>query len=268
MAGILRSYCVGHRLPCFSPPVPYEMLCPSPLGVPGEVVIEDHRFGPDIDGAALAEYSQLFALAEMMAAGDVAADDLYLFQYRKFISPNSGGVESTAPWLKVLTPKSADPVFPSLAQLASAKDSRVIVGSFFPLGESISGNYARVHVIEDLVMFAAACANVSDLRPEDIRALATLQGIIPSPALCYIKSDLFVRTMVILRRVWKEFVAHYQIRREGYQRRVPGYLLERLHSVLLCRWLLEGTEPNVHIWQRYVVAATTESEPAAEPAVA
>jgi hypothetical protein len=53
--------------------------------------------------------------------------------------------------------------------------------------------------------------------------------------------------------VWKEFSTHYHVRRDGYQRRVAGYLLERLHSVLLCKWLMEGTEPNIHLWQRYVV---------------
>jgi len=252
MARIIKSYCIGHTTPIFSPPIPFEMLSPFSLGVPGEIVIADDRFGPEVDGANLAEYSQLFGLYELLLSGDVVADDLFLFQYRKFLSPNIGGLPSQAPWVKVLSPEDSGPVFPTVEQL-EATNSRVIVGSMFNLGESISSNYARVHVIEDLVMFSAACARNKYLTPEDIKAFATLRGIIPSPALCFIKTDLFIKIMEILLETWNEFVAHYHIKRDGYQRRVMGYLLERLHSYLLCKWLLDGSEPNVNLWERYVV---------------
>ena len=228
------------------------MLCPKPLGTPNELVIEDNRFGDGIDGGTLAEYSQLFALSEMLQSGDVVADDLFLFQYRKFLSPNEGGLQAMAPWVKVLRPHDAAGVFPTEAQLDLVQN-RVIVGSVFELGASISGNYALVHVIDDLVMFSAACAKCSDLSQSDIRSLATLRGIIPSPALCYTRVETFIRVMNILSQVWKEFSTHYHVHRDGYQRRVAGYLLERLHSVLLCKWLMDGSEPTINIWQRYVV---------------
>lgn len=233
--------------------MPYQMLCPFSLGVSNELVVDDLRFGSKIDGAALAEYSQLFALAELLSAGDIIADNLYLFQYRKFISPNEGGLQSVAPWVKVLTSEAAGPIFPTLNQLDSVSESRIIVGSIFELGGSISENYSLVHVVDDFVMFAAACAQSGQIKAEDIRALATMRGIVPSPALSFIKVDLFLRIIDILRNVWREFSAHYQVKREGYQRRVSGYLLERLHSLLLCQWLMDGSEPNVHLWQRYVV---------------
>lgn len=252
MARTLKSYCIGHVPPMFTPPVEYSMLCPKPLGTPNELVIEDKRFGPDIDGGSLAEYSQLFALSEMLQSGDIVADDLFLFQYRKFLSPNEGGLESRAPWVKVLRVADAAGMFPSEQQLNDVQ-GRIIVGSLFNLGASISGNYALVHVIDDLVMFSAACATCPDLSPKDIKSLATLQGIIPSPALCYTRADAFVRVMNILSQVWQEFSTHYHVQRDGYQRRVAGYLLERLHSVLLCKWLMDGSEPTINLWQRFVV---------------
>lgn len=75
MARTLKSYCIGHVPPMFVPPIEYSMLCPKPLGTAHELVIDDNRFGPDIDGGSLAEYSQLFALSEMIQSGDVVADD-------------------------------------------------------------------------------------------------------------------------------------------------------------------------------------------------
>jgi len=252
MARTLKSYCIGHVPPMFTPPIEYSMLCPKPLGTAHELVIDDNRFGPDIDGGSLAEYSQLFALSEMIQSGDVVADDLFLFQYRKFLSPNEGGLESRAPWVRVLRAPDAAGMFPSEQQLHDVQ-GRIIVGSLFDLGASISGNYAMVHVIEDLVMFSAACAKCTDLSQADLRSLATLRGIIPSPALCYTRADAFVKVMNILSQVWTEFSTHYHVKRDGYQRRVAGYLLERLHSVLLCKWLMDGSEPTINVWQRYVV---------------
>lgn len=252
MAHKLKSYCIGHVPPIFTPTIEYSMLCPKPLGTANELVVDDNRFGPNVDGGTLAEYSQLFALSEMLQSGDIVADDLFLFQYRKFLSPNEGGLQAVAPWVKVVPSADAGRIFPSPEQLDSVQN-RIIVGSIFELGASISSNYALVHVIDDLVMFSAACASCPDLTPQDIRSLASLRGIIPSPALCYTRVESFVRVMTILKQVWDEFSKHYFVKREGYQRRVAGYLFERLHSVLLCKWLMDGSEPTINLWQRYVV---------------
>lgn len=259
MTRLLKSYCIGHTLPLFAPPIRFDMLCPAPLGIPNELVVRDDRFGPGIDGGTLAEYSQWFGLGDLLASGDVVADELFLFQYRKFLSPILGGVDANAPWLRVLSPDTAPAVFPTPEQI-DAYACRLAVGSVFDFGESIAANYARVHVVDDLVMFAAAIADSGALSEQDIRSFATLRGIIPSPAVCYLHADLFVRIVGILRRVWESFHPHYRVERTGYQRRVAGYLLERLHSYLLCKWLMDGTEPDIRVWHRYVVTV-----PAAQP---
>lgn len=252
MPRILKAYCIGHTQPIFDPPINYQMLCPHSLGIPGEIVIDDNRFGPMIDGTSLAEYSQLFGLYELLSTGDIVADDLFLFQYRKFLSPNSGGAASTASWVKVVGAEEGIKLFPTLEQLESLS-SRVLVGSLLDLTESISMNYARVHVIDDLIMFSAACARNKYLSAADIKSFATFRGLIPSPALCFIKTELFIEIMKILKETWDEYYHEYNIKREGYQRRVAGYLLERLHSHLLCKWLLDGSEPEIPVWERYVV---------------
>lgn len=253
MSKKMKAYCIGHTMPLFKPPIFFEMLCPASLGISNELVIDDNRFGTAVDGGVLAEYSQLFGLHDLLLSGDVVAEHLFLFQYRKFISTAMGGVESVSSWIRVLMPDSAPSIFPSDAQL-NAFSERLAVGSIFDFGESISSNYARVHVIEDLVMFAAACAESGALDQADIKSFATLRGIIPSPAVCCIHVDLFIKIINILKAVWNAYSPHYQIARTGYQRRVAGYLLERLHSFLLCKWLMDNSEPHIQIWQRYVVA--------------
>ena len=112
-----------------------------------------------------------------------------------------------------------------------------------------------MHIIDDLVMFVAACAKNKYLSEADIKSFSTIRGMIPSPALCYVNADLFVKMMIILKETWNCYYENYQIERTGYQRRVAGYLLERLHSNLLLKWLMDGSEPDIRIWQRYVVTS-------------
>jgi hypothetical protein len=62
-----------------------------------------------------------------------------------------------------------------------------------------------------------------------------------------------VQHMRVLRAAWQAYARHARVRREGYQMRVSGYLLERLHSHLLCQGLLDGSASGVGLGHRYVV---------------
>jgi len=247
------AYCIGHLPPRYEIPFQYTMLSPQSLGMSNQLVISDNRFDNSVDGSSLAEYSQLFALSEMIQSGEIANEYLYLFQYRKFISPIfNGGLASTATWLRILTDSECTIHFPTEHGLEQLQ-RRVIVGSYLQLGESLASSYSKVHVIDDFVTFTASMISTGLFTELDIQQFVTQNGMIPSPALTYIESGLFVKIMTILKTVWDHFSMNYAIPREGYQRRVSGYLLERLHSFLLCKWLMDGSEPDVGIWERYVV---------------
>jgi hypothetical protein len=247
-----KLYCVGHKPPDFTPPIDYAMLCPKSLGISNEIVISDDRFGINVDGASLAEYSQLFGLAELIKSGDIAATHLYLFQYRKFISPILGGYESIAPWVKVLSPNMSPHIFPSPEHLYNITNN-LIVGDVFNFGESIAQSYSKTHVLEDLTAFTAACAGCDKISPDLIKSLINMNGIIPSPTLCAISVDLFLSLMEVLKEVSEIFMDNYYVRRIGYQSRSTGYLLERLHSQLILQLITKDSLSDVLTWQRYVV---------------
>ena len=86
-----------------------------------------------------------------------------------------------------------------------------------------------------------------------MRRFASFQGLIPSPALCLVDVPLFLQHMQRLRQVWLAFCNGGAVAREGYQRRVAGYLLERLHSQLLCEALRDGSQAEVGLGHRFVV---------------
>jgi hypothetical protein len=248
----LKIFCVGHKAPTFTPPVEYQMLCPFPVGAANEIIIDDERFGQAIDGGVLAEYSQLFGLYDLLSSGDIVADNFFLFQYRKFISPNKGGVASVWPWVRMTEQQEATLLFPGMEQLQSIQ-SRIVVGTMCQMAQSMASSYASLHVIDDFVLFIAACAKSDYLTENDINAFTTNRGLIPSPALCYINVELFMSIMNILKDVWSVYSQNYLIKREGYQRRSAGYLLERLHSFLLLKFFMEGTEKTLNVCDRYIV---------------
>lgn len=250
-AGPIRAFCIGHQPPQFVPPLPYTLLCPAPLGVPGEVVIADERFGPGVDGGALAEYSQLFGLADRLQAGELQAERLYLFQYRKFLGLRPGGGATNAPWLRVLRPANAALFFPGLDELQTLPQP-VVVGALQGMGASVAANYAEAHVVDDFANFTA-CLAADGMPLAEVKRFASLQGFIPSPALCLVTTPLFLQHMAVLQRVWRLFTAHCAVARSGYQRRVAGYLLERLHSHLLLQGLHSGSQPDVGVAHRFVV---------------
>ncbi|MEO5629127.1 MAG: hypothetical protein ABIQ62_05090 [Thermomonas sp.] len=247
----LRAFCIGHVPPRFAPALVYTMVSPRPLGVPGELVLSDQRFGPGLDGAALAEYSQLFGLQDMLEAGDLVADRLYLFQYRKFIGLRAGGAPAMEPWVRIARSEEAAMLCPTAEQLLAAPQP-VVVGSMHALGGSVAQQYALVHVVDDMVMFAACLASAG-MDTAAVKRFTTFQALIPSPALCLVDVPLFLQHMRVLREAWTTFATHCAVSREGGQRRVAGFLLERLHSHLLFQSLLDGSQPHVGIGHRFVV---------------
>jgi hypothetical protein len=131
-----------------------------------------------------------------------------------------------------------------------------------------------VHVIDDLVTFAA-CLPAAGFDAAAVRRFAAFQGLLPSPALCLVDTPLFLAQMRTLRAAWREFTRGADVKREGYQMRVAGYLLERLHSHLLCQGLADGSQPSVGLGHRYAVmdpaapaAQAKAPSPTSEPALA
>jgi len=80
-----------------------------------------------------------------------------------------------------------------------------------------------------------------------------------------VEVPLFLQHMQVLRAAWSAYAEGAHVPREGYQMRVGGYLLERLHSHLLCRWVQQGGQ--LGLGHRYVVMDPTGATPAKAPSL-
>lgn len=225
--------CIGHKPVEFSPPLEFTMVCPVPMGAPSEMIVPEDRFGSSFHGTILSEYTQLFGLAEHLNRLSAPPAALYLFQYRKFAATRAGSrTAADVPHAFAATPDEAAALFPRTEELESLS-GRVLTGTALRLKRSIAHHYSMYHLVEDFAAFVAACSVTEGFGQDRVARFINSPILFPAPSLCLIPTRLFGAMMGELMRVWQNFARHHLRERSGYQRRVGGFLLERLHSFLL-----------------------------------
>lgn len=253
-APTLQAFCIGHKRPMFEPQAPFTMVCPVALGLRDEIVIADDLFGQAFHGSILSEYTQLFGLAERLKSFPERPDALYLFQYRKLVSRLPGSRLSTnMPYAYVCNPKDAARLYLS-GPVSDSLATRLLTGPALSHHRTVAFRYASSHLVEDFVAFAAACSMSGALDPSGISRFINGNILIPSPSLGQIPTPLFLEVMEKLRRVWTVFARHFLKARDGYQRRVGGFLLERLHGFLLLEHL-RTRDPNTRVAGNLIVVS-------------
>jgi hypothetical protein len=252
MSNVL-SFCIGHKPITFHTENDFTFLSSKALGLNNELLVNDNRHPFGVNGSSLSEYSQLFYLNDLFIKGEINADYIYLFQYRKFISPIVyGAVDIINPYNRTIVASIANSLLPQKNYL-DFLHCDLITGSIVNFNSSISLQYSKLHIIDDMVNFSACLASVSELNSTDINNFSTLNGFIPCPTLCFIKTSHFTYIMNILKKVSVNFLDNYFIKRDGYQYRSTGYLLERLHSILIFKLLRDFNDFNAITWQRYMI---------------
>ena len=97
----------------------------------------------------------------------------------------------------------------------------------------MAANYARFHVTEDFAAFTISLSRLPEFPETRCLDFINCKHLFPAPSLGVVPVGLFLRHMHTLRAVWAHFGKHFLQGRSAYQRRVGGFLLERLHSFLI-----------------------------------
>ena len=213
------------------------MLTPTPMVGPKRVIeIADDFFGER--GHALSEYAQLLWLEEHLEEITAGHDYIRLFQYRRFVSEMSMGHEEwNKSWTWISTPR--------LEEASSDFDrfsGNELFNQIVLLEGGVSFQYAMSHVAEDIVNFAKFLKIRRILNDAEILDFLTSDKLIPACSTGTYKIDTF-RVIFRQLRLAAEFLnSEYYNERSGKQRRVGGFLLERLNSYLLIRHIRENSE--------------------------
>lgn len=243
----MKHVCISHAPLRFTPPVAYEFI--SPIAIPGvdSEIIPDDILGPGYDGRVLSEYLQLFVLADRWRGSE---DFIHLFQYRRYVTPNQpAGLYSMTDG-NVRVPDELAPLMVPAAERLSAVD-RPTFGSIMKW--SVAGQFGRFHPIEDLVNVARAAALCGALTQAEAEEFYNAQLFIPSPTIGIYPAAMLVEHLDLMRQVWDYFRAHFYVPREGYQRRIGGFLMERLQSYLILRHFDRNREAKANVWYRMLL---------------
>ncbi|KQX20252.1 hypothetical protein ASD39_10380 [Sphingomonas sp. Root50] len=226
-----QFYCIGHKPPAFTPRCDYLHISPNRFDGLNQMIVPDDALGDKYHGSVLSEFTQLFALGELLK--DSPPDDyFYMFQYRKFVALKRGAqTASNMPYACASPAEEADGLFPSPEDLA-ALDGRLLTVPALKI-QSIARNYARFHLTEDFAAFVISLRGSGHFDDRRCRNFINCGILYPSSSLGLHQIGIFLRHMAIMKTVWSHFADNFHEKREGLQRRSGGFLLERLQSFLM-----------------------------------
>ena len=241
--------CVGHIPPFFNA-TNYIFLTPnqsaaSNFNGQSLVLSDDLCFYKGYDGGVLSEYQQLFELQPSIKNCADAFDYIHITQYRKFISHIPGmRVPASMRHLYLCNSHEADYLNSSFEKEISIEGlcrPTVICGHSLNLPESYAKHYSKLHLIDDYLRFFYSINKVCKFDSTTHKMMTEARIFFPTPSLGLMSTSFYINVMDTLINVWNSFVSDgFLIPREGYQRRVGGFLLERLHSLLYLNAIYTG----------------------------
>jgi hypothetical protein len=122
-------------------------------------------------------------------------------------------------------------LFPTKDEFSSLGEA-LLLGPAIKM-RSIAHQYASHHLVEDFSKFILSLNSLNGFNEKRCENFINCEILLPAPSLGVTRVDIFLKHMAILKLTWEHFSNHFSISRDGYQRRVGGFLLERLHSFLL-----------------------------------
>ena len=191
------------------------------------ILVDDNSQGKF--GHTLSEYCQLIWLYDNYEIILEKYDYVRIFQYRRFVSPDMAGENCSLPWATRITSKQLGDFESSF----SRRCENELFNQIYDLKETVYEQYSHAHIEEDMINFVNYLNMISIFSQSDtdkfmndtIMIPACNMGVFHRQTLFWLLSQLKSASSFIHSKYFKE--------RSGYQRRVMGFLLERLNSYLL-----------------------------------
>lgn len=196
-----------------------------------------------LDDTVFNEYSSLFFLRRKLMDEGSAGDTLTLCQHRRFVLNRPIGRQSTnQPWALVLSQSEVQGLDLS-SELLPRPGLSYLIGSGFTLPKGLLTQYTDAHFIRDILKFTSVLVDTEILTDRQALAFLNQNYLIPAPSCgsfpleCFL--EIFAKIELAASAFWNNGYKPYQ---NSYQRRVCAFLLERLNSFLLLRYLLDHGE--------------------------
>ncbi|NBR23118.1 MAG: hypothetical protein EBU08_04890 [Micrococcales bacterium] len=238
---MILPICVGHRQPEFPVWRKFQSIGYRPQSVLGEMAerVEIPVFSKhDISDKDLSEYYHLFRLARILRSETVRIDNprLLIIHYRRFLSTRPLGITSQNQ-VYARTIKPSD-VPEDSAHLIPSYGSNWFCSPILDLQRTIYEQFANHHPLRELIKLLASLTSRSLFSDEDARAFLSERRLVAVATLGLSRLEVFLDIMAKLETAVIAYLEDWRNPKYvGYQRRILGFLCERLHSFLLIRQL-------------------------------
>lgn len=261
------NICLGHRpFPeGFSSYFDFHLSPFEITGVDKLIVVSDSIFG--INGSCLSEYAQLLWLCNNESLIN-EYDFVRIIQYRRFVSgKNTGFTLKNQPWSLGVFESEVHQYSSDFTRLSSHELMNTVVSlPSIGFGANVYHNYANSHIAEDMLAFSDYLVNDGLLDENDVSCFLCDYLFIPACNTGLFRKSEFLKVFNILSKAANFLYTDAFIRRDDYQRRSMGFLLERLNSFLILKAVRAGIRDpsfgfNKLITQSSVATNTVNIEP-------
>lgn len=229
------NICVGHQ-PFPVPGFIDLMISPRPLSaLHAAVVADDAAHGPH--GSSLSEYSQLLWLYEHFQDVIGGHEFVRIVQYRRFVARRRIGRRTNHDFARFVTPAE----LPAQHADFSRATAHELFNGTCAFRGGMLGQYAGAHVLRDMLSFARFLLEEDILDSAGVATFLTSPVTIPASSIGVFRASTLAALLGELRRAAAFLHSSAFIARTGYQRRVLGFLLERLQAHLLLQYLRSTT---------------------------
>jgi hypothetical protein len=230
------NICLGHLpFPCDFHKYVDLMIAPRIVGGPCHVaVIDDSYFGEH--GSSLSEYAQLLWLYDNFDTIVDTYDYVRIFQYRRFVAHEKIGRASSHEWARWIPKDKLRKYSKEFSRISTAE----LFNSPHTPSQGVLGQYDSYHVLEDIINFSKFLLESGVLDSKQTESFLTSSVLIPACNMGTFRSTTLRQILMSLRDAAEFLKTGYFIPRVGYQRRVLGFLLERLNSYLILARIQSG----------------------------
>lgn len=212
------------------------MLSPRDVSVPcRSIVVDDSYFGEH--GSALSEYVQLLWLYDHFDTIVDSYDFVRVFQYRRFVSHSRVGRRSKIRYIRWIK---ADELLRREKDF-SRYSTTELFNQIYKSRRGMLRQYGAAHVLIDIINFSKFLLETEVLDTKRVASFLSDPPMIPACNMGTFRVATLREILATLKRAAEFIKTSYFTPRTGYQRRVLGFLLERLNSHLLLHRVETGS---------------------------
>ncbi len=197
------------------------------------VFIDKNFYGKH--GVVLSEYAQLFFLLSFLQKNEINQEYIRIFHYRRFVSVLQ---------FELVPSKNLYWSFPIDESKLSEFDADFgnvrnieIFNTPIEFQDSLMSQYQREHYLTDLLFFSEYLIEENILTTIDVTEFLMFKFMIPACSVGVYHKIFMIEMLRLLFLAAGFRDSKYFIRRDGYQERSLGFLLERLQSFLIFKYI-------------------------------